>query len=387
MKWIELLLAVLLACLLLMGCDAREDVPSDDSTEKAECTHVATSVPGTKPTCTADGAQEGSICSLCGEVLQEAARLPATGHQYKDNICTVCGAWKESVGLVFSSNGDGTCTLIGRGDCLDDNICVPAISPEGERVTHIADHMFDGHHLRGVYLSDGIEVIGEEAFARMSELKTLRLPDTLVSIGEGAFRRCAMLTEVTVPEGVVEIPKKAFENCTKLANVSLPKSLRRIGDSAFENCNQIKTIVLPEEMQSIGANAFYECWSLEKIVIPEGVTVISAHTFFNCLALTEVILPDSLLEIGWSAFDHCVALQELQIPASVRKLDVFAFNHCKSLASIHIPQSVSEISVVAFVECPALQEICYQGTEAQWQAIKPNISSDVQMIYNCDEHE
>lgn len=47
-----------------------------------------------KPTCTREGSL-GYICVECGESVTKP--LPAAGHQYEDNVCTVCGAERTAV--------------------------------------------------------------------------------------------------------------------------------------------------------------------------------------------------------------------------------------------------------------------------------------------------
>ena len=45
-----------------------------------------------EPTCTIEGKTEGSHCSVCNEVLKQQEIIPALGHNFKDGICTRCGA-------------------------------------------------------------------------------------------------------------------------------------------------------------------------------------------------------------------------------------------------------------------------------------------------------
>lgn len=53
-----------------------------------DCTeHSVVADPAKKPTCTADGATEGSHCELCGMVLTAPQSIPATGHSF--------GSWKR----------------------------------------------------------------------------------------------------------------------------------------------------------------------------------------------------------------------------------------------------------------------------------------------------
>ena len=80
---------------------------------------------------------------------------------------------KYSSGLEFDSNGDGTCYIIGIGDCTDIELVIPPTSPEGDTVIGI-----DSSALAG------------EAFTSVS------FPCTLEEIGRRAFNGCTSLTDV-----------------------------------------------------------------------------------------------------------------------------------------------------------------------------------------------
>lgn len=43
-------------------------------------------------TCTEDGYTGDEVCTICGEIVKKGEVIKATGHQYKDGKCTVCGA-------------------------------------------------------------------------------------------------------------------------------------------------------------------------------------------------------------------------------------------------------------------------------------------------------
>ncbi len=58
-----------------------------------DCLHPNTEIRDAKEaTCTEDGYTGDTYCLNCGELLAEGEVIPATGHNYVDGICTVCGA-------------------------------------------------------------------------------------------------------------------------------------------------------------------------------------------------------------------------------------------------------------------------------------------------------
>ena len=65
--------------------------------------------------------------------------------------------------------------------------------------------------LDSLALEEGIEEIGEFAFAR-SSLYAAALPEGVKHIGYGAFYHCDQLAAVTLPETVMCVEPKAFSN-------------------------------------------------------------------------------------------------------------------------------------------------------------------------------
>ena len=54
-------------------------------------THTVVVDPAVAPTCTQTGLTAGTHCSQCGAILRPQTVIPATGHQYENGKCTVCG--------------------------------------------------------------------------------------------------------------------------------------------------------------------------------------------------------------------------------------------------------------------------------------------------------
>ena len=54
--------------------------------------HSETNAEAKAPTCTEAGHTAGTCCSRCGKIMSGMAEIAALGHDYKDGVCTVCGA-------------------------------------------------------------------------------------------------------------------------------------------------------------------------------------------------------------------------------------------------------------------------------------------------------
>ena len=221
-----------------------------------------------------------------------------------------------------------------------------------ERVTilnglpKISDYMFSGcASLKSISIPDSVTAIGFYAFEGCVSLKNITIPRSVTAILTGIFKNCTSLTSITIPDGVKEIYKESFRGCTSLANVVIPNNVRSIGERAFSGCSSLTGITIPANVTQIGERAF-QSTSLKSVVIPHGVTKIEEGTFSDCTSLTSVT-----------------------IPRSVTKIESNAFRGCSSLTSINIPLSVTEIGYNAFGYGKA-KEVRYDGTKAQWGAIR-----------------
>lgn len=69
-----------------------------------------------EPTCTEDGSEGDTVCSVCGFVLAEGGSIPATGHDWgEDGRCKLCGAMSSSSTSTDNADDDRE-TLAGTGD-------------------------------------------------------------------------------------------------------------------------------------------------------------------------------------------------------------------------------------------------------------------------------
>ena len=160
-------------------------------------------------------------------------------------VLTACGA-KGSEGLEYKSNSDGTCSVVGIGTCTDTDLVIPKKSPDGDKVTKIADEAFKSTKIQSVKLPDTVTEIGREAFALCIQLETVDFGKSLVKLGSEVFYGCHMITEITLPETFEEFGKKldnegkeygcsgAFSGCDKLSKINIPKNVKAIYSDTFD---------------------------------------------------------------------------------------------------------------------------------------------------------
>lgn len=261
--------------------------------------------------------------------------------------------------------------------------------------------------LKTVTLNEGLEYIGDEAFAHCVSLDSIAIPSTIEEFGDDVFASCTSLKSVTFAEGLKSIGQYMFWNCRAIESVKLPSSMREIGDSAFF-CEEIevynretddydrfyesalKSVELNDGLECIGEDAFAHCVSLGSITIPStvthfdgafsgctalksanianGVRRIDGSAFEDCLSLETVTLPDSVVGIGGSAFRGCAALKQVVLSDKLETIGQDAFRGCVSMNGVSLPSTVSSIGIGAFMECDALVDFSIASGNKRYQA-------------------
>lgn len=129
MKRTKIQILTLMLCLLCFLCschadsDAQEGETSEsetvavvtDETGQPICQHNPVTVPGTPPSCAADGRTDEAQCSECGEILIPAQAIPAFAHDYLGALCTVCQGKKQMNSYHWAFNGKELATVADDG--------------------------------------------------------------------------------------------------------------------------------------------------------------------------------------------------------------------------------------------------------------------------------
>jgi hypothetical protein len=133
----------------------------------------------------------------------------------------------------FSSNGNGTCSLISIGSYNESYVSIPTKSPDGDVVISIAERAFFGN----------------------TSIKAVEIPSTVMTIGDMAFSGCESLLYITVHKdnamftdigGVLYSKDLSTLMCypsgSGVSSLSIPLSVTVISPMAFYNCNSLKTV-------------------------------------------------------------------------------------------------------------------------------------------------
>ncbi|MBE6974690.1 MAG: TIR domain-containing protein [Ruminococcaceae bacterium] len=273
---------------------------------------------------------------------------------------------------------------------------------------NIREFDIEGHVLKAYHGKDpaatvpeGVEIIGEKAFADSDSLMEVRFPGSLRKIGAGAFEGCRVLKEVTVMDGLETIEEGAFSQCVVLERIHIPDSVKSIGKTAFGDCEGLLEIAFPDGLDMLADGVMVGCRKLEKVFIPNSVTQIGGSAFCGCEKLKEIQIPGSVTRIGWLAFNHCESLREITVPSGVKKIARGTFHRCIELRRVVLEEGVEVIENNAFEQCTrlkdvvlpdSLREICdeaFKTCEAlQTIRIPPNVTwIGTQVFYGCESLE
>ncbi len=310
---------------------------------------------------------------------------------------TACHHEETSQSLTFTSNGDGTCRVSGIGAVDAAEIVIPAVSPDGEKVTAIDNYAFMMAPVEKVTVPDTVTSIGIAAFYDCAELKAIELPDSIKTIGYNAFYCCSSLTEISLPAKLTSLAADTFYGCHALKKVVLPQALSEIGESAFFGCTALYEVYavssetqetegwlrFPEGLKKIGKSAFYGCHAFRAVSLPEELVEIGSDAFYQCEGIKGVYVEDlsaycginfhnmaaSPLFYAENLYLQDVKITELVIPQNVMTVKDYAFTHASSLISVTIPVSVKSIGDGAFHNCHSLEHVYYEGSSSGWDSV------------------
>lgn len=145
---------------------------------------------------------------------------------------------------TLDANGNATITAYNGSES---NLTIPS-TIENHNVVTIGAHAFDesrnstnGHTIKNLVISEGIQRIELLAFAKCTNLETVKLPESLTFLD-----------------------MQTFLQCSKLNSVSIPSKIKSIGDGTFQETG-FTEFDIPENVKSIDSRALGICSKLEKV--------------------------------------------------------------------------------------------------------------------------
>ena len=91
-------------------------------------------------------------------------------------------------------------------------------------------------------IPEGVEIIGDNLFKEIKELRQIEMPTTCIRMGWHTFLDCSNLEKVIIHEGVREIKGSCFSGCPKITELYIPKTIVEIRENAFKYCTGLKDL-------------------------------------------------------------------------------------------------------------------------------------------------
>lgn len=144
-----------------------------------------------------------------------------------------------------------------------------------------------------------IEGVGKKSPPGAAYLRGLWLPDSLETIGEGALARYSALTFVRFGSNLRDIQPFAFYLCANLRELDLRSTrLETIGDDAFFGCASIVSLSFPATLRSIGSSAFSGCVKIAHVDAPRDSLDVDVKTYAFHGVRAPVQVVDGKLKLG-----------------------------------------------------------------------------------------
>ena len=245
--------------------------------------------------------------------------------------------------------GIGDLDLLGDDTDTVESVVVPDTVKYIERFAYYPNTAYYVSSLTKVTLPEGLETIGDNAFASAPGLSEINLPSTLKSIGERAFMNCN-IDNFTIPAGVEYIGANAF-NETYMA-VRKANEVRARGGDPFiviggelvKYAGDDTVVTVPDGVRGIATDAFSPYGGdVTSITLPDSVEYIADGAFGTQSELTTVNFGSGLKEIGDAAFSGCDSLNNVVLPEGLKKIGDNAFARCSSLDSISFPGTLETL--------------------------------------------
>lgn len=212
-------------------------------------------------------------------------------------------------------------------------------------------------------IPDGVETLGEKAFALNEEIERVTMPRSLRVIGKEGFVTCRNLRGAEFNKGLKEIGDQAFMY-TILENVQLPSSVEWIGSGAFLLNDNFGEIVLPGKLRKLGYAAFEadfgKTFTQEVIRIPADLQIELCFLERVLFERYEVD-PDStfykeedgiLMSRDGTQLVSVPTLREgkLYVPEGTLAINYYALNGCDLITDIYLPDSLLDVGNIGVTD-------------------------------------
>lgn len=272
-----------------------------------------------------------------------------------DGLAQVEGDYIEEVNgqgrFEYADNGEGEYEIVKYEPYSVSvaNITLPD-QVNGRNIIGIAENAFKAENsLKSVVIPSTYDYIGDYAFYDCDSLESVTIIETKVDAESGARE-----------SGMETIGKSAFESCDILSNFKMPVDVKVVSEFMLKDCKAIRELDL-SNVEQIEKGAFFGCSALKKVTVSDKITSATKEAFYGCDAL-EYNVEGDLCYLGNEANKTVLLvkaadanIEKSAISKTTKVVADYAFNDCALLTSVTLSDSVKSVSGNAFAECKELK--------------------------------
>lgn len=146
-------------------------------------------------------------------------------------------------------------------------------------VTFIGDNAFADSDITDVTIPETVTNMGNGVF-KESSIEKVEFLASMSDINPETFEKCYNLKDVYIKNGVELIGYDAFLDCTSLKEIVLPYTTKVIGEDAFWRCERLTSLICGTESVKVYYSAFSYIPELTIYAIP-GTGLESAANYNN----------------------------------------------------------------------------------------------------------
>lgn len=157
--------------------------------------------------------------------------------------------------------------------------------------------------LRSITLPSTVRKLGVNPFAGLSNISVTSKSEHISCDGkavyaDGGRTLVAFIADdavFVVPDGVEKIGEKAFAGKKRLRWITLPKTLKTIDDEAFFDCDDLRAISLPSSLRSVGDCAFGDCARLREVEFLGVPEKMKRSMLAGCDDIHAITVPENTI--------------------------------------------------------------------------------------------
>ena len=245
----------------------------------------------------------------------------------------------------------------------------------------VAPYSFYGNPNLSVYLEEGVEEIGVEAFHGQGTA-VLTLPSTITKLGNRCFasggNHKRIIAKMQTPpqcDGfdydyyqnvICDVPDgrlqayidKGWDNFKYLKEISQPDPVFFVADGIRYHALDATTCEV-----SKSESGWYD-FEAQPLTIPANVTdsetgksykvVALGEGCFDGAGMTSLTLPEGIERIEWEALENCYQMTEVNFPSTLKYIGAYAFAFT-GIEKAHLNDGIETVESAAFVRCMHLK--------------------------------